>query len=181
MHTLFICNGLRKSNLQKRLFQNDTLRKVLQERGGYIDDSRHVSHWYWKTPKIGMTFQDNGTMNGHSIVGLILPFSEGWDRHFCQCLSTNLWSIANLTKMKHQTRCLCTHLKEVKEPCLVHFFFTRQCYFVLCQAKFVISSAGSQSFLRMIWILSTCMQKWASMSAQKCSSNSKIRQIPLCL
>jgi len=36
-------------------------------------------------------------------------------------------------------------------------------------------------FLQKIWIFSTCMRKWATMSAQKCSSNSKIRQIPLCL
>jgi len=35
--------------------------------------------------------------------------------------------------------------------------------------------------LRIIWIFSTCMRKWATMSIQKFSSNSKIRQIPQCL
>jgi len=29
------------------------------------------------TPKTGMTSQDNVTMNGHSIVGWILQFSDG--------------------------------------------------------------------------------------------------------
>jgi len=34
-------------------------------------------------------------------------------------------------------------------------------------------------FLRIIRIFSTCMRKWATMSAQKCCSNSKIPQIPV--
>jgi hypothetical protein len=37
------------------------------------------------------------------------------------------------------------------------------------------------NFLGIIWIFSTSMQKWAMMSAQKRSSNSKIRQISLYL
>jgi len=36
-------------------------------------------------------------------------------------------------------------------------------------------------FLWTIWIYSTCLRKWAMMIAQKCSLNSKIPQIPLCL
>jgi len=50
---------------------------------------------------IGMPFQDNGTMNGHSTLWLILRFSDGSETHFCQCLSRNLRSIPNLTKRKH--------------------------------------------------------------------------------
>jgi hypothetical protein len=35
--------------------------------------------------------------------------------------------------------------------------------------------------LQVIWILCTCIHRWATMNAQKCSSNSKICQIPLFL
>jgi len=69
MHTLLIMNGPRKSKLNYRPLWNDTLQKVLQEHGGYIDGVWHVSHWYWETPKIRMTFQNNGTMNGHPRLG----------------------------------------------------------------------------------------------------------------
>jgi len=123
---------------------------------------------------------DNGTTNGHSILGWILQFSDGWGIHFCQCLSRNLQSIPNVTKTKHHMRRSCTTLKVTKAPCLLHLHLKSQCYFVFCQAKFVIWSGGSQSFLRIIWIFSTCLCKWATMSAQQCSSNSKIRQISLC-
>jgi len=71
MHTLLIPNGLRKSKLNERPMWKDTLPKVLQECGGYIDGGWHASHWYWETPKIGMTFQDIGTINSHSILGWI--------------------------------------------------------------------------------------------------------------
>ena len=50
---------------------------MLQERGGFIYGGGHASHWYWETPRIGMTFLDNGTMNGHSTLGWILQFSAG--------------------------------------------------------------------------------------------------------
>jgi len=55
----------------------DTLHGVLQEQGWLMDGGSHVSHWYWETPRIGMMFQDNGTMNGHSILEWILRFSDG--------------------------------------------------------------------------------------------------------
>jgi len=179
MHTLLILNGLRKSKLYYSPWWKDTLHKVLQECGGYIDGSWHVSHWYWETPKIGMMSQDNGTMNGHSILGWILQLSDGWQTHFCQCLSMHLGSIPNLTKIKHQMRRSCTNLKCIKAPWLVYLLLKRRCYFVLFLAKFVIWSGGSPSVLQIIWIFSTCMRKWATVSAQKSSSNSKIRQIPL--
>jgi len=76
MHNLLISNGLRTCKLNSRPLWRDTLHGVLQEGGGYIDGSWHVSHWDWETPRIGMTFQDNGTMNGHSILGWILRFSD---------------------------------------------------------------------------------------------------------
>jgi len=87
----------------------------------------------------------------------------------------------NLMKTKHQMRHSCTNLKVINVPCLVLLLRTRRYYFVLCQAWFVIWSGGSQSVLRIIWIFSTCVRKWATMSAQKCSSNSTIHLIPLCL
>jgi len=180
MHTLLISNWLRTSKLNSRLMWRDTLHGVCQERGGYPDGGWQVSHWYWETPRIGMMFQDHGTMNGHSTLGWILWFSDGWETNFCQCLSRNLRSIPNLMKMKHQIRRSCTNLKVSNAPCLLHLLLKRRCYFVLFLAKFVIWSGGSQSFLRIIWIFSTCMQKWATMGEQKCSLNSKIRQIPLC-
>jgi hypothetical protein len=63
---LLISNERRKSKLNSRPLWRDTLRGVRPERGGYIDGAWNVSHWYWETPRIGMMFQDNGTMNGHS-------------------------------------------------------------------------------------------------------------------
>jgi len=77
MHTLLISNGLRTSELNSRPLWRDMLHGVHQERGGYIDGAWHVAHWYWETPRIGMMFQDNGTMNGHSILGRIFRFSDG--------------------------------------------------------------------------------------------------------
>jgi hypothetical protein len=69
MHPLLISIGQRKGKLNYRHVWKDTLQKVLQERGGYIDGGWNVSHSYWETLKIRMTFQDNGTMNGHLILG----------------------------------------------------------------------------------------------------------------
>jgi len=155
------------------------LHGVLQECGGFIDGGWHASDSYWETPRVRMTFPDNGTMNGYSTLGWILQFSDGWVTHFCQCLSTNLRSIPSLIKTQHQIRRSCTSLKVMKAPCLLHLLLKWQCYFVSCQTKFVISSGGWQSFLQIIWIFSTCMWIWATMSTQKCRSNSKIRQIPL--
>jgi hypothetical protein len=47
----------------------DTLHRVLQEGGEYIDGGCDASDEYWKRPMIGMMFQDNETMNGHLTVG----------------------------------------------------------------------------------------------------------------
>ena len=180
MHTLLISNWLRRSKLNQRPLWSNILHRVHQEHGGYIDGGWHVSHWYWEIPRIRMMILDNGMKNGRSIPGWIFWFSDVWQRHFCQCLSCNPWSIPNLTKTKHQTRHSCMNSKVINEPCHVHLLLKRWSYFVLCQANFFIWSGGSHSFLPMIWIFSTCMQKWATMSAQKCRSNSKICQIPLC-
>jgi len=106
-------------------------------------------------------------MHGHSILWWILWFPHGWETHFCQCLSMHLRSILNLTKMKQQIRRSCTNQREIQEPCPVHLLLKRRCYFVLCQAMFIIWSGGSQSVLRIIWIFSTCLWKWAMMSAHK--------------
>jgi len=180
MHTLLISNGLKKSKQNWRPLQRDTLHRVFQERGGFINGGWHASPWYWDTLRIGMSFLDNGTMDGHTILGWILQFSYGGETCFCQCLSRNLWNIPSLTKTKHKMRRFCMNLKVIIAPCLVHLLLKRRCYFVRFQAKFVIWSGGSQSFLQIIWIFSTCMWKWAMISTQKCSSNSKICQIPLC-
>jgi len=181
MHTLLITNGMRTNKLNSEPVWRDTLHRVLQERAGCIDGGWHIFHGYSKTPRIGMTFQDNGTMNGQSILGWILRFSDGWETHSCEYLSTNQQSIPSLTKTKHHTSHSCTNLTVSEAPCLVHFLLKMRSYFVLCQAKFIIWSGGSRCFLQMIWIFSTCLRKWTTMSAQIWSSNSKIRQIPLCL
>jgi len=121
-----------------------------------------------------MMFQAYGTMNGQLLLRWILRFSDVWETHFCPCVSTNLWSILSLMRMKHQMRCSCTNRTVLNAPWLVHFFLKRRCNFVLCQAKFVIWSGCSQSFLRIIWIYSTFLRKWATMSKQKGSSNSSV-------
>jgi len=180
MHTLLTLNGRKKSKLNWWPLWRDTLLRVLQEHGGYIDGSLHAAHWYWETPRIGIMFHDNGTMNGHVTLRWILQFSAGWEIDFCQWLSRNLQSIPTLTKTKHRMRRSCTSLNVTNAPCLVHLLHKRRCYCVRYQAKFVIWSGASQCFLRIIWIFSTCMPKWATMSAQKCSSNSKTHQI-LCV
>jgi hypothetical protein len=138
MHTLLISNELRKSKLNSGPLWGDTLHGVHPKRGGSIDGACHVSHWYWETPRIGMMFQDNGTMNGHSTLGWILQFSGGWGGHFSQCLSRNLRSIPNLTKTKHQTRRSCMNPKVINAPCQVH----------LCRKGSVILSSSwpSSSF-----------------------------------
>jgi len=84
------------------------------------------------------TFLDYGTMNGHSILGWILQFSDGRERHFCQCLSLNLRSIPNLTKTTNQVmRSFWTRTNmEMHSP--VHLLHKRGCNFVLFLAKVVI-------------------------------------------
>jgi len=54
--------------------------------------------------RIAKTCLDNGTMNGHSILGWILQFPDGRGRYFYQCLSTNLRSIPYLTRTTNQER-----------------------------------------------------------------------------
>jgi len=48
MDTMLISNGLRKRKSYQRPLRKDSLQKVLQECGGYIDGSWHDSHWYWE-------------------------------------------------------------------------------------------------------------------------------------
>jgi hypothetical protein len=138
MHTTLILNGMRMSMLNKRPLWRDTLYGVLQRRAEFIDSGWHVPHWYWETPRIGMTFQDNGTMNGLSILRWILQFSHGREAHFHQHLTTNRRSISSLTKTKHQMRRFCTYRKVSKAPSLIHFLLKGRSFFVLCQGKFVI-------------------------------------------
>jgi len=45
MHTMLISNGPKKSKQNWRRLRRDTLHRVLQERGGFIDGSWHASHW----------------------------------------------------------------------------------------------------------------------------------------
>jgi len=165
MQTMLISNGLRTSRLNSRPSWRDTLYGVLLEHGGYIDGARDVYQWYWETPRIGMKFQDIGTMNGHSILGWILRLSAGCETHFYRCLAIHLWSISSLIQMEDQIRRWCTNPNVLKAPCHMHLLLlNRRCYFVFCQAKFVIWSDGSQCFLRIIWIFSACLQKWATIS-----------------
>jgi len=63
---------------------------------------------------ITMTFLDNAIMNGHPILGWILQFSDGWERHFCQCLSTNLQSLPDLTRTTIQERSSFRNMTEMK-------------------------------------------------------------------
>ena len=120
MHTLLISNELRKSKLNYWPCARDTLHRVLQECGGYIDGRLHVSYCYWETPRIGMTCHGNGSMICHLIPWWILRYSDSWERHFCQCLSTNQQCIPNLMKKKHQMRHYYMSLNVIKAPCLVH-------------------------------------------------------------
>jgi len=147
VNTLWILNGLKKSEHNLRPLWRDTLHGVLQERRGFPDSVWHASDWYWETPRIRMTFLDNGTMNRHSTLGWILQFSNGWGTHFCQCMSENMWSIPSLMKAKHRTRHSCTSPKVINAPCLVHLLLKRPCYLVRCQAKFLLCSGGSYRFL----------------------------------
>jgi len=65
--------------------------------------------------------------------------------------------------MKHQMRRSCTCLNVTNVPCLVNLLLNRWCYFVRCQANFIIRSGGSQSFLQIIWMFSTCIRKWIAL------------------
>jgi len=143
--------GKLKTNKESwRLLWRETLHWVLKEHGGYTGGGWHTSHWYWATPKIGMTFLDNGTKNGHSTLEWILQFSDGRETQFCQCLYRNLRTILSLTKIKYRMKCSYTSLKVINAPCLVHLLFKMLWYCVRCQPKFVIWSGGSQSFLQII-------------------------------
>jgi len=93
MYTSLISSGLRKTKQSWRTWRRDTLHRVLQEHGGFIDRGYHVFHWCWETLRIAKTILDHGLMNGHSIVGWIWWFSHGQEGQFCQCLSMSLWSI----------------------------------------------------------------------------------------
>ena len=182
MHSLLISYYLWTSKLNSRPLWNDTHHGLLPERVAFIDGAWHISHGYWESPRIGKTLQDNGPMNGHSIIGWILRLSNSWEPHFCRRLSMNLCSIPTLTNTARQIRRSCRKPKVWKASCFVHLLLLkRPCYFILCQAMFGIWSGHSQSVLRIIWRLSTCLQKCATMSTQKCSANSNIHQIPLSL
>jgi len=67
--TVLVCNELKKSKPNFRPSWQDTLHKVLQNHGGYIDGGYNVSQWYWVTPRMATTFPDNGTISGHLILG----------------------------------------------------------------------------------------------------------------
>jgi hypothetical protein len=179
MYTLLILNGLRKSNLHPRPWWNSTLNKVLQPHGGYIDGSWHVFQLDWETAKIGMMSHENRTMNSHSMVRRFLLIFDAWETHFFQRFSIHLRSVPNLTKMKHQMMRFCTNLNDITAPCFMYLLLARQCYYILFPTKFVIWSGGSASCLQIIWMFSTCIRKWATMSAQKCSSGCKNCQIPI--
>jgi len=138
MQTLLISNGLKKRKQNVRLLWTDTLHGVPQECERFIDGGWHATHWYWVTPRIGMTFLDNGSINGHLTFGWILQNSDVWETHNFECLSRNLHRIPTLPKTKHQMRRSRTSLKLIQAPCLVHHQFKRWCYFVRCQAKFII-------------------------------------------
>jgi len=150
MHALLISDGLRTSTRHWRTIWRDTLHGVRQEHGGYIYGCCHVSHWYWGTPRIWMTCMDNTMMTGHLILGWILWFSNVCDAYCSQSLSRNLWSIPNLTMIKHQMRCFWNSLKVINAPCLLHLLLKRLCYSVHCHAKLIIWSGGPHTFL---WIL----------------------------
>ena len=177
MHTSLILSGLRKSKQIWWPWWRSTLHRVVREHGGFIDGGQHVFCQCWETWRIAATFLHNGTMNGHSILGWIPRFPDGWGMHFCQCLPTNLRSLPNLTKTTHQERCSFLN-REIKMHSPVQPLHNRRCYFVLFLAQFVIWSGGYPSTLRIMWIYSTCMQKWAMMKARKCSWNSRIHEIP---
>jgi len=181
MHTLLILNALKNSKVNYRPLRRDRLGGVIQKHGGHRDGGWHACDWYWETPRIGMMFQDNGIMNGHSTLGWILQCSDGGQTHCCKYLPILLRSIWSPMKTKNPMRHSCNSMKVINARCLVQLLITSRCYFVRWQVKFTIWSGGSQSVLRMILIFSTCMQKWAMMSVQKCTSNSEICQIPLCL
>jgi len=180
MHTLLISNGLQKGSKTEdpcgEIHFTGWFRSI---EGSWmaagmllIDIGRHWgSEWRFGTIVRWMATRPLGGFSN-------FPMAE---RHISAnaCLQ-NLRSIPSLTKMNHQMRRSCSSMKVIKPPCLMHLLIKRQCYSVRCQAKFVIWSGGSQSVLQIIWIFSTCMQIWATMGAQKCSSNCKIREIPLC-
>jgi hypothetical protein len=64
----------------------------------------------------------------------------------------------SLLKTKHQMRHSCMTLKVLNAPCVVYFLLKRGRCFVHCQAKFVVWSVGSHSFLRIVWVYSTCVR-----------------------
>jgi len=104
MHTSLILSGLRKCNDNHRIVWKESLHGVYQVHGWFIDGAKHVSRKCWDTPRIATTWLENGSMNGHSILGSILQTPSGSERNFCQCLVMNLRKILNLTLTTNQER-----------------------------------------------------------------------------
>jgi len=81
-HILLILNRLRTWKSNSRPLCRDTLHGVLQKHGGYIYGGRNVSHCNWKTPRIRMTFLDNGMMKCYLIFRWILQFLDCSEIHW---------------------------------------------------------------------------------------------------
>ena len=168
MHNLLISNRLRKSKQYWKPLWTDTLHRVLQEHGVCMHGGWHASRWYWETPRIGMMFQNNRTMNGHSTLGWILQFSECWKTHFWKCLSRKQRSIPCLMKMKNQMRRSCTSLNVIKAPCVVHLLLKRRCFFLQCQSSSSFEVVAQKRFCRSLgYFLHVCRdeQWWAHRNA----------------
>lgn len=151
MYTSLIFSGLRTSKSDWGLLWNDRLHRVLSERRGLINGWLYVSRSRWVTPRISMTCPDNGTMNGHLIVGWIFQFSDGRVRYFCQWLSRNLWSILNLTRTTNQERRFFRNQTEMKIPFQLDLLYTRWCKFVLCWASLVLPTDPGNPPMVRVW------------------------------
>jgi len=101
---------------KQRPLWKDSLHKMLQRHGGHIDSSFYGWYWYWDIPMITMMFLDKGTMNGHWILWLILPFSDGYERSFFEWLSMHQQTVLNLASTKHQIKPFCTEQKAISVP-----------------------------------------------------------------
>jgi len=85
---LLIGNSVMTSKVQWRPLWKNTLHKVLQERGGFINGRSQGYHSYREIPKIRITHLDNRMINGHSILGWILRSVNGWDTVLSMVVNT---------------------------------------------------------------------------------------------
>jgi len=88
--------------------------------------------------------------------------------------------LMNLSKITHQVMLFFAQKSKMNMLSWVHLLHKCWSSFFFCKIRFVICSSGWPCIWQIMWIISTCILKWAMRNAQTCCSNSRIQKISGC-